>query len=266
MSLSCLLGYIPDDEDKRDLEFETIKHRFSLENVFFSTTKISSHHSSIQIPVWRTPRMQVGNSCVANAWCMALEILSDHNPTGPRLPKLSAQHLYWCARHYDGGAHLDQGTRLRSAAKTLWTLGVCSSTDCPDDSERLLVQPNASSFMRAYDARIHGYYRIDASNLDDAELAITACHPVVMGVPVGSEFISYAAPSKDALDVALSPPTTTLGYHALCVVGVRFKDGERQWKIVNSWGDKWGDYGFAWLTESYLSLAKDMWVATQSPY
>ncbi|HPO17461.1 MAG TPA: right-handed parallel beta-helix repeat-containing protein, partial [Candidatus Hydrogenedentes bacterium] len=45
------------------------------------------------------------------------------------------------------------------------------------------------------------------------------------------------------------------GYHALAIVGYdesRF-GGQGGYKIINSWGDAWGNHGFAWLSQSFLT-------------
>jgi hypothetical protein len=47
-------------------------------------------------------------------------------------------------------------------------------------------------------------------------------------------------------------PNTVRGGHAVCVVGYR-KDG--RFIIRNSWGTTWGDKGFGYATEAYITGA-----------
>ncbi len=47
-------------------------------------------------------------------------------------------------------------------------------------------------------------------------------------------------------------PSTIEGGHAVCIVGYR-RDG--RFIVRNSWGEKWGDRGFAYATEAWIKAA-----------
>lgn len=252
MSLSYGFGYIPDVEDDRDYCFKSVRSSLVCDSKTQST-------ELYEIPNWRPARTQVGNSCVANAWCRALEILSDRQ--GTPIAPLSAQALYWFSRYSHGAERVDHGTYLRQTAKALADFGVCPSSDWPDAPDTLSTQPTIQASMDGYDARIKSYYRASASDFDSLEYALRANHPIVAGLAVGSDFMNYRGPSTEAL----SPPTSLLGYHAICIVGVRQRCGERQWKLINSWGDRWGLLGYAWISSEYMRSARDVWVATRAP-
>jgi C1A family cysteine protease len=56
-------------------------------------------------------------------------------------------------------------------------------------------------------------------------------------------------------------PTEKLeGGHAIYMVG--YDDTLAAFRIVNSWGEAWGDHGFGWLPYDYVlrGLADDFWV------
>lgn len=263
MSLIFPLGCLPDHKDERDykLDHPTAKQSIRIAFEAQEAARCGQEFTAVDIPVKRPVRTQVGNSCVANAWCMAVEILSDNSAHRSSNTKLSSQHLYWCARHYEGRQDKDEGTQIRLGAKVFANVGVCPEQDWPDSYEHICEQPPASAFVHAYDAKIQHYYR--ASNLFDVEYALRAWHPVVIGIPVGQEFFQYQGQQPQS---ALSPPRNIVGYHAVCVVGLRCGEQGREWKIVNSWGSAWGRGGFAILNEEYMHTALDMWVATAPPF
>ncbi len=44
------------------------------------------------------------------------------------------------------------------------------------------------------------------------------------------------------------------GFHAIVIAGYGYdKEGNEYYLICNSWGDSWGDQGYAWLPDSYFS-------------
>jgi hypothetical protein len=43
------------------------------------------------------------------------------------------------------------------------------------------------------------------------------------------------------------------GGHAVVIAGYRVTSRGRQFLIHNSWGESWGDHGYAWITERSLS-------------
>lgn len=212
-----------------------------------------------RIPLHRLPRNQTGNSCTANAWCGALETVSDLTPTP--LPDLSAQGLYWCERERNGEMLFDDGAYIRNGAEVLQLFGVAPASTWPDSEARIFDQPDARYFVNGEDGKIGGAVR--AESLDDLEVAIRANHPPIFGVDVGADFTGW-----DGLDPSrvFDAPATVLGGHAMYLVGVRGVGDGRQFLTRTSWG-AFGleGMGLAWLSAAYVATSlEDAWVATRS--
>lgn len=249
MSLDLLGGYLVDPHDPRDFGFGALRPMLGATNL----------DEECIIPVTRTPRDQTGQSCVGNAWCRALEILSDLK--GKPLPELSAQFLYWVSRQRHVAETTDSGTYLRSAADALSKFGVPASSACPDDLISINQQPPTFAFVTGHDARIDSYYRISESGrdgLDQIEIAVRTGHPVVFGVGVAPDFVRGTADFYGA-------PEHIVGRHAMVVIGVRDAGDERQFRWLNSWGPSWGSNGQVWVNSPYMDMAMDKWVGTAPP-
>lgn len=252
--LPPLTGYRSNPTDARDVLFDFAKAR----DRFKLRTERGDGPAIID---WvRTPRSQVGGSCVANAWCHALEMLADAFQVP--VPVLSAQGLYWCARQRHGDQDHDDGTWPRSAGDALVKVGVGDASLWPDSYATLNTQPGPDYFVEAYDKRIKidAYYNVLSSGeerLNELEHAILAGHPIVFGVPVSQEFLDYRGENYviDAPNVR-----DVIGWHALVVHGVVGRDDQRSWKVLNSWGPNWGFHGGCWVTSEYMQRAIDMHV------
>ena len=90
---------------------------------------------------------------------------------------------------------------------------------------------------------LQGYLRIDPADRTTLQTALATqmILPFGMEVPKRFELFEgdgvYRQPA-DERDCATDP-------HAMVLVG--YDDGRGAWRIANSWGDRWGDQGFAWI-------------------
>lgn len=204
-------------------------------------------------------------SCVANATVGAVEILmgiQDKNS----VTDLSRLFVYWNARMYSHDTDKDEGTFIRNAFDSIHTLGVCKEDAWKYDEGNVFAQPPQEAYKEGNDNQIESYYRISSDNyqrLDDVETAIRANHPVVFGTGVSKQFTEYSSS-----DQIWTPPTNTVGQHAMIITGVRTKsDGKRDFYVRNSWGSNWGTVGHTWFDQSYITwgFTEDLWVPTLIP-
>lgn len=253
-------GYKPDPHDPRDriLDTAVLTEMVSVGAVYNTDEHIIVEH---------TPVSDQGSlsSCVANAVCDALEVLLGvENPAS--VVQLSRMLCYWNARSYTQDTDKDDGTYIRNAIDSLRTLGVCPEAVWPYSASNVFAQPPIRAYQKSIDNKIESYYRIGGEGkerCDTVEHAIRSNHPVVFAAPVTDEFTRYFRN-----DGKVWPATKTwVGYHAMIVVGVRYVNGERQFKIRNSWGTSWGDNGHTWFSESYMGSPEvnDLWVLTRVP-
>ena len=80
-------------------------------------------------------------------------------------------------------------------------------------------------------------------------------------IPIFNDF-PRAAVSPDTV-YNLSVPATAAnlhGRHAVSIIG--YDDKKQAFRMVNSWGENWGDHGFLWLAEGFVkAYATDGWSA-----
>lgn len=86
------------------------------------------------------------------------------------------------------------------------------------------------------------------STVDKIVSALNEDRPVVIGMEISAEF--YAPLSGFPVRAAVDSPT--VGRHALVAAGYGLESGEQVLLVRNSWGSKWGDQGYAWLSRHYV--------------
>lgn len=203
------------------------------------------------------------NSCSGNATVDAFEILMGLEGNVVQLSRL---FTYWNARVYDNSSHEDEGSYIHLNFKSLQTLGVCLESDWTYNTNKVFAQPTLHCYKTANDNKIDSFYRIVSKGyerLNDIESAVRANHPVVFGTAIDKSF-----QNTYNKEVTFDIPSTSIGNHAMIVVGVRRnEDGRKSFLIRNSWGEGWGHGGRCWMTEEYLMWNKtmDIWVATKMP-
>lgn len=215
-----------------------------------------------------TPISQQGGlgSCVANAVCDAFElVLGARLPIGSPPPQLSRLGLYTVCRQYDGTFPADAGTYCRTGLRQASKIGCCLESDYPYVESLVGTPLPTEMVVRASENRLSNYRRIvttGAARSRQIQQAIAEEKPVIFGTIVGSNF------DDPALGAVLSPPSDAQGGHAMVVVGYRYTpSGEVEFRIRNSWGTAWGENGYTWFTESYMTWDRtsDLWVVDWTP-
>lgn len=205
---------------------------------------------------WLGPIMNQGNcgSCVAFAAVATLEAQYRINSGLPWLtPNFSPQYLFSC-----GGGYCDFGWRPGSAARTLKTKGIvdsacspytagstgtdiyCSAIKCENLVERTfkIADYNTPSFAGGTSLRVKEALKKG---------------PMMTTMQVYEDFLSYGG------GIYKNVSQKKVGGHAVSLIG--FNDQERYWIIRNSWGDDWGEKGFARISyDDDSGIADDTWL------
>ena len=105
------------------------------------------------------------------------------------------------------------------------------------DSCKLLKMPKKP---RPTGFRILGWTAVNPKRIDDVKGQIANGHPIIFGMSVGKKFILQKAGGTYA------ETERREGMHAMTAVG--YDDKRQAVKVINSWGTRWGDGGFVWIS------------------
>ena len=90
------------------------------------------------------------------------------------------------------------------------------------------------------------------TTVDQIFVEINQGRPVILLLKLCAAFFN-ANPDTMVIDAKVSAMSATPPRHAIIVVGHGVFKAARVLLIRNSWGSRWGDGGYAWLSEGYLS-------------
>jgi len=167
--------------------------------------------------------------------------------------------------NYGGGSSRTQGVRLSpSYIYNQITQGQCKGTSIarslqlmvnegasewdvfPYQSTGCNVQPTADQRDNASNYKMGNYKILSGVNLvAEVKTLLTQGKPVVVAMGLDREF-----GKKDGMGLSAYRPhqvkkAEIYGAHAMLVVG--YSDQFKAFKLVNSWGEGWGDNGFVWV-------------------
>lgn len=208
------------------------------------------------------PETQEAGSCVAESWIGAMEML-DH-AADDAFTDLSSHDLYYHARELRGMKDQDSGSQLRDGAAVLAKRGVCSLRLWPRDTDRLFVDPPARCDKDAEKHKVLLYER--TRTVQSRLSAIASKHPVVFGATLFGSFVSEAVAKSGIVPMPNPLIESTVGGHAMCIVGYDLDMRFGCYEVRNSWGKKWGLAGYCWIPMRYLDnpmLASDFWTASK---
>ncbi len=167
--------------------------------------------------------------------------------------RISVRYLWMASKEMDEFTRFpttfieNEGTSLKSALEVARKFGVVLEDVLPFGGGSLYPNDMETFFTIAARRKIVSYYNLKTDQ--GAWREWLANHgPILTRLIVDSTWYEAAA-TKGNLDVY--KPETACGGHAIALVGYR-ADGS--FIVRNSWGEAWGDKGFAYASEAY---AKD---------
>lgn len=192
---------------------------------------------------------EVGNqgrlgSCTA--WATAYygrSLLSNYSENTSRVANVRLSPSYIYNQLTKGQC---KGTSIGSAMQLLVDEGASEWDIFPYQSTGCNVQPNENQRVNASEYKMNDYKILSGVNLvAEVKTLITQGKPVVVSMGLDKEF-----GKKDELGLTAYRPhkvkkDEVYGAHAMLVVG--YSNQNKAFKLVNSWGEEWGDDGFVWV-------------------
>lgn len=239
-------GWIRDQPDRRDLV-----HTFSE-----SRKRVTSHTSNVDLRVKGMPDVydqEAIGSCTANATggLFEYDVIKQYGEGW--IP--SRLFIYYFARARQHNENFDTGSTIRDCMKVLASKGVCHESDWVYQEALLTDRPSRSSIEKALNHRITKYKRIPQT-LEDIKTCLHAGFPVAFGFTVYESFHTIGSDGKMPIP---DESENILGGHAVLAVG--YDDNAQVLIVRNSWGEKWGDHGYFYMSYSVLDTCSDFWTA-----
>lgn len=182
-----------------------------------------------------------------------------------RLPSCTAWAVAYAARSYyvstAEGRDIRQASNIASPAYVYHlarTTNECGGTNFVRNVEVLrrgapsmasypyadqcAAPPGPDATARASDFQVRGYRRIDLARLDDIKGQLALSNPVLIS------FADSVAFQRHRGDQVFTEPgfEGPRGWHAMTVTG--YDDRRQAFRLINSWGNGWGDRGYAWVS------------------
>lgn len=181
---------------------------------------------------------QIG-SCASHAICTAMEIETKLQKKNWFIEESELFHYYVVRQpEYGNTFPNDWGQMIRDGLKVANQVGVSPEALCRYDYTRFNEKPSSLAYSFAKWWKIIKYESCDT--VLQIKTAIANQKPVIFGMSVDRDFCSN-------VDGKLKMPIASQirGGHAMIIIG--YDDAKKAFKIENSWGDSWGNMGYAWL-------------------
>lgn len=140
----------------------------------------------------------------------------------------------------DGGCSFITGLNLLSSQ------GAATWADMPYNEGDFTTRPSATAAARARKYRIDYWRRVNVQDVREVKAQLNAGYPVISGVlsddgfnNAGRGFVWRAQTGQRR------------GAHAILIVG--YDDARHAFKLINSYGDQWGDQGYGWIDYQHFT-------------
>ncbi|RKX83270.1 MAG: hypothetical protein DRP70_15020, partial [Spirochaetes bacterium] len=142
----------------------------------------------------------------------------------------------------------NRGTSINNHMVLLQDIGAVPLSEFPYTRD-ISVQPDEETVERAATFKAASFRSLSHYNQEnknwttdarDVKTVLAEGIPVVGGFTVYDNFYSYSG------GVYSSAAGDIRGSHAMCIVG--YNDSKQAFRVVNSWGEDWGEEGFIWIS------------------
>ena len=190
-----------------------------------------------------TPGSQ-GSQGSCTAWATGYALRSYHEGINRRWDNFSSSSQTFSPSYIYNRIHRNgscSGTAISVALDLLKNEGVVPFSDFPYNAQDCSRQPEPEQIKDARQNRIKSWRALNVSKIDDAKGQLASGNPVVFGMNISDSFDNIRG---DFIYDDITSPRT--GGHAMVLVG--YSDAKQAFKLINSWGTRWGDKGYAWVS------------------
>jgi hypothetical protein len=155
------------------------------------------------------------------------------------------------------------GSKLKAALELMRTQGIATLADFPYDDRSCVRRPTGDIQERAATNTIAGYRsfgQFGDIKPDDVKGSLLAGDPVAIGMNINGRALTYL---KRGQIYDEDGPARISG-HAMVVAG--FDDRLQAFKVINSWGRKWADEGYGWISyRAFMANAVAAFIMKEGP-
>ena len=251
------LGYLEPEEDT-----STIEDDIHINTDNGDGTVTSNLPSKVDLSAYLPPVGDQGNYGTCVAWATAYNCRTwlDAHKNGRKTSQLTNSEIYSPSDIWKGIASGSknkgcQGTSFQPAFNAMISRGVASWATAPyfSSTSECDCSVTQSETTDANKHKIKSYREIQISDVNTVKRYLAEGHPVVLGACLGDNYMN-ASGSSVIYSKGTTNSTGMHAYHAMMCVGYDNSRGGSNgaFRIINSWGDGWGDNGFIWLDADYM--------------
>ena len=178
--------------------------------------------------------------------CIAFAVSDSHAAARGEIDPLSVEHLYYHAVRRSPNLDPNAGVTFAEILTALRDDGQCLELGWPyldvlPSDLRQWTPPATAQPVFTRDSER------PVTSVDAIVESLNNDRPVVIGLLLGERFYD---PISGV--IAVGPGDNDTTYHAVIGVAHGMLGSTRAICVRNSWGEGWGDNGYAWVTEAYL--------------
>ena len=186
------------------------------------------------------------NSCVGWATAYALKSYQERVENG--WPLNTPEHLFSPAFLYNQiNGQQDRGSYINEALDLAVNTGLATLARMPYSDHDYLTQPSQAAFSEAVNFKAASWRRVN--DISQIKAALANGRPVVGGISVYEQLMQL----RGADSVYNTASGSNQGGHAITIVGYDDNRYGGALKVINSWGQAWGDGGFFWIPYSFAA-------------
>ncbi|MGB5394052.1 MAG: C1 family peptidase [Lutimonas sp.] len=134
------------------------------------------------------------------------------------------------------------GAVVSKGLELLVTQGVSTWNEFPYDDDNCFVMPTPELIELAGPNKIKEFFYLDENQVfEQSKAFLNNDQPIVIAISIDRNYFG----AREGSDAVYRKFAKDDGGHAMLVVG--YDDAKQAFKVVNSWGESWGNGGFVWI-------------------